>query len=369
MHVDALIIGGGPTGLFLGCALAARGIRFRVLEKRLKTVEHSRSIGIHPPSLEAFDDLDLVKPILAAGHQLNHGVMHHNHRPLAGIDFSGINRRFPFVITLPQSQTETILAQALEQRAPGVLLRGREVTHLSGNEIHCQNGERYSAEWIIGCDGKHSQVRKLAGIAFPGAPYPEEFIMGDFSHTTENSSIASKRDSANIHLCEQGLVESFPLPNQRRRIVAYRANLEADASAETFCEEIQKRIGVDLSQEENFMLSAFTVERYLADTFVKNNVLLAGDAAHVLSPIGGQGMNLGWLDAMTLAKEFPDFKTYAQRRRICARKAIKRAETNMFIARPTAIRLKVAVTSCALRFPSAWLRRRMAEQFTMRGLE
>jgi 2-polyprenyl-6-methoxyphenol hydroxylase-like FAD-dependent oxidoreductase len=390
---DVLIVGAGPVGLFLGCRLAQLGISFKILEKRTSRFQHSRSIGIHPPSLEKLEPLGVVSEILQRGTHIARGYGFINTTYVGCLDFSSCPKPYNFVVTLPQFETEAILEKRLCELAPASLLRGFEVVGVQQNDegviVELQNDKmtklenkepttnkqqqttKLEAKYLIACDGKDSVVRQLVSIPFQGRDYPDTYLMGDFADNTRFGADAA------LYLTDEGLIESFPLARSVRRWVAKTNDRVIEPSVELLAELVKKRIQHQLPLETNSMLSSFGVQRYLADTFVNNRVLLAGDAAHVLSPIGGQGMNLGWLDAWAVAEVLENIllknkdaseqlKNYDQSRKKAARIAIRRAEFNMLMGRKTRFGFaKYALARVLLKEPFA---SRLARVFTMRGL-
>lgn len=375
-----IIVGGGPVGLFLAIGLHHFGIECKVLEQRTRNTAHSKSIGIHPRSLELFDTYDLTDAFLSEGLQIKRGHAFVNRRHVGSLTFESLPGPYKFILTIPQFSTEYLLERILVQRDTDILHKGMTVEKVQQKEdevqLHCRTnlGEEQliRADFVIGCDGKNSQVRKSTGISFRGGAYPDTYIMGDFTDNTPFKSDAA------IFLNDNGLIESFPLPVSIRRWVIKTDEYFTDVERTDIEARIMQRLGHDLSHTENFMLSSFGVQHYLADRYYNGRVILAGDSAHIISPIGGQGMNLGWLDAealinilRTLISDPEQRKKmlhdYEKNQRGTAKKAMRRSEFNMRMGRHTrSPLLKKAVVKTMLTPP---LKNLTARLFAMHGLD
>jgi 2-polyprenyl-6-methoxyphenol hydroxylase-like FAD-dependent oxidoreductase len=375
---QVIICGAGPVGLYLAIRLIRSGVDVLVLEKKEAIDPHSKSLGIHPVSLELFDEIGISEPFIDRGVKIQQGAAFINDRFIGEISFDECKPPHNYILALPQNQTEEILEKELYKIAPDALIRCAEVRDLKNNSDYVSltitsDTERkvFRALFVIGCDGKNSFVRESAGIKSTGRDYPDTYTMGDFSDNTD------LKQKAGVYLHKDGMIESFPLPNGTRRWVVKTDHYLNDPSTEFIGESVQYRIGHSLEGTNNFMLSSFGVQHYLADTLAKNRVALAGDAAHVVSPIGGQGMNLGWIGADVLADclisalSDPEYygeylKEYSVRQRKTAKKVAKRAELNMWFGRKRVLPLfKPLLIRMMVQTP---LRRLFANMFTMRGL-
>lgn len=349
---QAIVVGAGPVGLFLGCLLAQRGVEVALLERSERRHPHSRSIGVHPPSLHLMAEIGVADALVAGGAKVRAGrafgaAWGGGTRPLGTLRFDALPPPYRFVLTLPQHETERILEARLEGLAPGALRRGVEVVGFDQDESSARLSvraagavTRLTAPLVVACDGAHSLLRRLAGIPFSGAPYPDSYLMGDVA---DDGALG---DDAAVFLPPGGVVESFPLPGRRRRWVVKTDARIAEPSAALLAALVRERVGHELAVETTTGLSAFGVQSFRAERFARGRLFLAGDSAHLISPIGGQGMNLGWHDAHRLASDLAAITLrgadpqqrgdrYHRARAPEARRAAARAELNMRLGRAT----------------------------------
>ena len=328
---DVIIVGGGPVGLLLACLLKQQGLRLRVLERRAEPIGHSAAIGITPPSLQILDKLGLAAEFIAGGVKVRDCFVHGQSGKLGCVSFREIPDVNRFVLSLPQVTTIAILQRHLGQEH---LESGCEVSDLRQFEDHCcvQAGERVlTARFVIACDGSRSRLRELIGMRAPGRVYDCHFVMGDFLDRT------GLGDEAHLFFTAAGSVESFPLPGGQRRWVV-QTDVRLDHPPPGLVSELtRQRTGMEVSVSDQVNESVFTPRRFNSDRYYKGRIILCGDAAHGMSPIGGQGMNTGFADAEFLAailcqdEPMKLLPAYNRFRRKAAKTATFRAEWGMWL--------------------------------------
>lgn len=365
---DVVIAGAGPVGLLLGCLLAGRGADVLIVEKRPGADPRSRAIGIHPPGGAALDAAGIGAAVRAEAVALERGEVHARGRMLASVRF-GTARP---VLTLAQQRTDALLRARLQELG-GTIRAGSSVIGFrdEGSRVlvHTSDGD-LSAPFLIVADGVRSALRRAAGVGWIGRGRAAPYAMIDIPDADGEDRVAR------IHCEPAGLVESFPLPSGTRRWVIRRTDGGETVTPAGFTEAIRSRTGIGIRIPEGLAPTVFAVEQHRAVRMARGRVALLGDAAHEISPIGGQGMNLGWADAVLLAPLLVEglrsgmarLEGYARRASARAVGAQRRSAFYMAMGAPmppTAQRVREGVIRV---LGSAPLRERAAALVTMGGV-
>jgi 2-polyprenyl-6-methoxyphenol hydroxylase-like FAD-dependent oxidoreductase len=305
--LDALIVGAGPVGLTMAAELSRHGLRCRLIDKSPTATDKSKALVLWSRSLELLAGAGAVEPFLAAGMRVLRAGLHRGSERLAEVTFDGLPTPYPFALMIPQSETERLLALHLE-RLGGTVERGVELVEfraesdaISARVRDARGGEeRMQAAWLIGCDGAHSTVRHQLGIDFGGAAEPNDWILAD---VRIDGNVAPE---VGIYWHAEGILALFPITPGRFRVVADSGpaaptERPRDPSLAEVQAVVDARGPGGLTVHDPYWLAGFRInERKVADYRV-GRVFLAGDAAHIHSPAGGQGMNTGMQDAFNLA--------------------------------------------------------------------
>jgi 2-polyprenyl-6-methoxyphenol hydroxylase-like FAD-dependent oxidoreductase len=301
MTVDALVVGAGPTGLVLAAELARRGRAVRIVDRAPQPSPLSRAIVVHARTLELLEDLGPAHELVAAGMPLRRLQLHTGRRPLTEVSFSDLDTRYPFLLAVPQATTEAVLGRHLAALGVGVE-RGVRLAGFEADEggvtAHLDPGGALRCRFLVGCDGAHSTVRHALGIPFDGHPYEERLALCDVRWDTDHP-----RDTLASFLSDDGFLAAFPLPDDRWRLIGVRAPDAPgdDVTLAELQEMVDRRTPRGGRLSDPSWVAAFRIHARQAERYRVGRVFLAGDAAHVHSPAGGQGMNLGIQDAHNLA--------------------------------------------------------------------
>jgi 2-polyprenyl-6-methoxyphenol hydroxylase-like FAD-dependent oxidoreductase len=312
---DILVVGAGPTGLTMAAVLARFGVRARLIDRALDPPEdRSRAIVLQARTLELFENLGIVDNVLEAGLMVDAANVFTRDGRHGSIRIrpEWIDSAYGRFVTLPQDETERILGELVVSSGVSIE-RGVELIALEPAEaattavLRHQAGrvERMTASWIVGCDGAHSAVRQLAGLPFDGSTYRDECLLGDVE-------MRWGLPDHEVSICPsaEGVLLAFPLPGDHRfRVIMIRpataAPEERRLSPEEFGERVRSMTPRSSDGELPTVLRSRWLTRYRlhrrgVPAYRKGRSFVAGDAAHVHSPVGAQGMNTGIQDAYNL---------------------------------------------------------------------
>jgi 2-polyprenyl-6-methoxyphenol hydroxylase-like FAD-dependent oxidoreductase len=292
---DVVVVGAGPTGLWLAGELRLGGASVTVLETRRNRDPNSKALTIHPRTIEIFDCRGIAEPFLAEGIRIPNGHF-------AGLpdrmDFSALDTPYPFTLAVMQARTEEVL-EARARRMGATIRRGCRVAGLAHDGVELADGEIVTARYVVGCDGTRSTVRAAAGIDFPGTDATTWGWLGDVV-----LDVPPDHGFASIAGVEGGMM-IVPLPSGIHRIVGgdpltNRPEWPGELTLDELRTTVQRIAGTDFGMRDPVWLSRFGNASRQAAAYRAGNVLLAGDAAHMHFPTGGVGMNVGIQDAHNL---------------------------------------------------------------------
>jgi len=298
---DVLIVGAGPSGLTLAASLVKKGVATTEVDRQPAGANTSRAAVVNARTLEVLEDLDVSRRLVKEGVQAPRFTIRDGRRTLIPIDFSALPTDYPYSLMVPQDTTERLLLDRLTELG-GTVIRPKTLTSISqdadGVTATFDDGDVIRARYVVGADGIHSTVREQAGIGFEGGVYDESFMLADVQLRGE-----APVDEVILFWARAGLTVVAPLPGEIFRIVAPVADAPEEPSA-SFVQQILDDRGPGAGRmvvTDVIWGSRFRVHHRVADTYRAGRLLLSGDAAHVHSPAGGQGMNLGIQDAVALA--------------------------------------------------------------------
>ncbi len=399
---DVVIVGGGPVGLLLAVLLAQRGLEPVVLERRTGIATRPKAVGVHAPGWRALESAGVAERLEPSSVAIVGGAVECDGRVLGRMRFPGDAA----VRSVPQHLVEAALEARLAELRPGALRRGVEAVGIesgsgadsarAGVPARLRDCAELAADYAVLADGVRSRLRAELGIAWRLRRGSARYAMADVAGPGAGGVAAGSAADARLCFERDGVVEALPIPDGlrwvthlgrpgRRRPGSSGASASDWPDAPAFAVLVADRVGVRLPGDVE--PSGFVARQRLAARFAVGRLALAGDAAHEISPIGGQGMSLGFRDAEELAGVLAGvlvaaspsggtagagasapFGAYARRRRRAASRAIRRAAFNMAMGGP-ARGIRLALRNLAVRLlalPPA--RAALARVFTMRGL-
>src|SRR6266508_3620014 len=310
IQTDVIIIGAGPTGLSLACQLTRHGIDFVIIDKNEGVTPYSKALGVHARTLEIYEQIGLAVKAVEKGTVAGKVRMLESGSLVGEVDLSNIGEGlspYPYMLVLEQSENERLLYEYLQSYDREVLWQ-TELESLTQDDegvmacVRSSDGETQIIEgkYLVGCDGPKSPVRHALGLSFEGSTFERLFYVADVQ-----IDWAYSHDALHVCLARNGVVAFFPMRGEKRwRIVGALPEGHDKDEGEILYEEIEQRIKeeaelkLDISHVNWF--SVYKVHTRHVEKFSAGRCFLAGDAAHIHSPAGGQGMNTGIQDAVNL---------------------------------------------------------------------
>jgi 2-polyprenyl-6-methoxyphenol hydroxylase-like FAD-dependent oxidoreductase len=310
MDTDVLIVGAGPTGLMLANQLARRGVRVEIIDRHAGPAQQTRALGVQARTLEIYAQLGIVDRALDLGKRGTGVTLWAQGRRMAHVPIGDSGRMitpYPFVLVLGQDDNELIMGEKLGELGVRVQWNTelvdfiQDADRVTATLATPDGGNRtLTATYIAGCDGAHSIVRKRSGIGFPGAPYEHVFFVADVEMTGTMA-----QEEINVYLWRTGFHLLFPMRGKDHwRIVGIvppelrgKDDLELDAVLPS----LRTEAGANLSIKSCSWFSSYRIHHRAAERFRDDRAFILGDAAHIHSPVGAQGMNTGLQDAYNLA--------------------------------------------------------------------
>ena len=299
--IDVIVAGGGPTGMMLASELRLHGVHVLVLEKDTEPTRIVRSLGLHARSIEVMDQRGLLERFLELGQKYPTGGFFAGIRKPAP---EGLDSAHAYVLGILQPVTDRLLTEhAIEAGAE--IRRGSEIVGLNQDEdgvtVELADGTQLRSRYLVGCDGGRSTVRKLLGVDFPGEPSRVETLLGEMQLTASLETITAANTEVRMTQLRFGIM---PLADGAFRVGVPAEGVTEDRGVPPTFEEVKRQLqviaGTDFGAHSPRWLSRFGDSTRLAERYRIGRVLLAGDAAHIHPPVGGQGLNLGIQDAFNL---------------------------------------------------------------------
>ncbi|WP_295799800.1 FAD-dependent monooxygenase [Mucilaginibacter sp.] len=309
-HTKVLIVGAGPSGLMMAAQLLRYGIIPIIIDIKQGPTDESKALAVQARSLEIYRQMGVIDRVIENGKQAKAVIFNEDGKQVASLAMENVGEgqtRFPYILLYPQSKNERVLLDYLTINCCPVYwattLKSLKQTNRQV-EVELHNGEDITfinCDWVVGSDGAHSTVRKQLNIPFAGDTYSHNFYLAD----VELGGNHFDNDKVNLFLAKNGFSAFFPMPEARRFRVL--GNLpdemvkKEDLTIEDILPGLEKNTGKPIEIKKTYWFTSYRLHHRMADSFRVQRCFLVGDAAHIHSPVGGQGMNTGLQDAYNLA--------------------------------------------------------------------
>lgn len=347
--IDVLIVGAGPTGLAMAAEAARFGLRYRIIDKAAHGAQHSQALVVQARTLEQFERYDVAGRAIERGRKLHRFRIYEDGSRILESSFDGIPGNYPFVLFLPQSQTETLLAEHIES-VGGVIEREVTLEYFEERDsgVECvllgRSGGRdtSTASYVIGADGAHSTVRGILGMPFEGVSVELDFFLGDLRVDGDVPG-----DELALHLRNGDLVFLGRIDDEYCRVIV--ALHDQPSGHDPQLDDFQNAIDVvgieNLRVSDPRWMAAFRVSERKTPAYSRGRVFLAGDATNIHSPIGGQGMNSGIQDAANVMWKIALVQSQRAHRSLLESYDRERKPVSDALLRETALAVRAATAS------------------------
>lgn len=300
---DVLVVGAGPVGLFCANEVARYGLSCRIVDKKSELSDKSKALALHARTLDLFEDCGEIDEILAQGHKVDEVLFKANGKTFARLDFQGIEANRQYIIDLAQDKTEHILAAALKKKHINIDWQ-TELTKVTQTKTGVSatlvkgggESEVVQASWLIACDGPHSTVRQILNVPFIGSEYKQDWWLADLIvkwKLPENTMV--------MYPTTKGPLACFPMGNKRYRLVMLAPSGHEEMPTLKDIQAVFKERSLDKAVlSDPIWITKFYLHHRLIGQYRKKSIFFAGDSAHIHSPLGGQGLNMGIQDAYNL---------------------------------------------------------------------
>jgi len=348
---DVLVVGAGPVGLTLANDLLRRGVRCRLIDSAQEAVQQTKAVGIQAKTLELLAKMGVAHTAVERGLKVPVFSLYSDGKRLTRVDFGEhlLDSPYPYALMLPQHETEQVLTEHFQSQG-GVIEWQTELISVTQDEQGVEAGlrhpdgtvERVRVGWLVGCDGAHSTVRHLLGLNFAGTTSELSLAVGNVRLTWDLSS-----DELFAFLHQGNFIGYFPMTDGRHRVViAYEPGKAP--TGEVTLEEIQQVIDAcgpaGARASDPAELTRFHVNQRRAEHYARGRIFLAGDAAHIHSPIGAQGMNTGMQDALNLGWKLALMVKGQASARLLESYEAEREQVGEALLRGTELAMRVALT-------------------------
>jgi 2-polyprenyl-6-methoxyphenol hydroxylase-like FAD-dependent oxidoreductase len=309
-HTGVLIVGAGPSGLMMAAQLLRHGVQPIIIDSKQGPTDESKALGVQARSLEIYRQMGIIDPIINGGKKALGLSFNRNGKNIARFSLTNVGEGqtlFPFIELYQQSKNERLLLDYLTQNCCPVFWETTLISlkqSASQVEIQLENGAETSnitCDWVVGADGAHSVVRRQLSIPFSGDTYSHQFYLADVELNNEELD----DNVVGLFLAKVGIAGFFPMPETNRyRIIGNLPDVldeKKDLVLNDMLPYINAVCGFNLQVARNYWFTDYRLHHRMADKFREQRCFLTGDAAHIHSPVGAQGMNTGLQDAYNLA--------------------------------------------------------------------